>query len=234
MPTFLLERDKRRINSKKSSQGFTLLEIMVALMIVSLLLYVSISGSGPSSRNDLDRAMDILEKVINYSINESILRNRITRTHFDLTDEAPQIKIEFSSDNTFVLPGVKEYDDKDLSIKEKEAKQKLVKKINSNFKAVDDVDPDSLRIPEQVQILGIATSLRSSFITDEETSIYVYPTGERDRALIIFAAFEELAALTIEPYTGEFKRQYVTVKVSNKLEKEYEAAVEKLLVKWVQ
>ena len=218
----------------RHNQGLSLIEILVALVIASLLFYVSVSTPGSSERDNLDRAMDTMEKIINFSINESILRNRITRAHFDLTNEIPLIKVEFNSDTQFVLPDLKQYDEENLGIEEREAKERLIKKVNSKFKSIEDVDPENLKIPEQIQILGIATSLRPSLIADDETSIYVYPSGERDSALIVFAAFDQIAALTIEPYTGEFIREYVTIAIENELEEEYEEVVEEFLANWSQ
>ena len=215
-------------------KGLTLVEILVALTIAALLVYVSVSNTSSSDRNNLDEAMDTVEKIINFSINESVLRNRITRAHFDLTQKIPKITIEFNSDHEFVLPDIKKYDDKNLRDSEQKAKKKLINKINSKFKAIEDLDSDQLKIPSSVQILGIATSLMPSFITDEETSLYIYPTGERDRALIIFAAFHQITAMMIEPYTGEIKREYTTLTVADKddLETEYEKAVEKFFADW--
>ena len=212
--------------------GFSLVEVLVALTLAALLLYFSLSPPGPSDRDDLDRAMDVVEKIVNFSINESILRNRITRAHFDLSEEIPKIQVEYNSDNEFVLPDVKKYDEGSLGIKEREEKERLFKKINSRFKSIEDIDEDKLKIPEYVQILGIATSLRPILIGDEETSIYVYPSGERDRALVIFASYDQVAALTVEPYTGEFKREYATIDLDSVLEEEHERVVEKFLSQW--
>lgn len=224
--------DKNALEDNFFHKGMGLIEILVALTIAALLFYVSVSVPGPSDRNDLEQAMDTIEKIINFSINESILRNRITRTHFNLTEEIPQIMVEFNSDHEFVLPDVKKYDGKSLGILEREAKARLVNKINSKFKQIEELDTGQLKIPSTVRILGIATSSRPSFITDEETALYVYPTGEQDRALIIFASFEQVSALMTEPYTGEVKREYATITTENDLEKEYEKVVEKIFNNW--
>ena len=226
--------DRNASRNRGPQEGFTLVEILVALTIAALLFYVSVSNPGSSDRNDLDRAMDTVEKVINFSVNESVLRNRITRAHFDLTEEVPKITVQFNSDHEFVLPDVKKYDDKNLRDSDKEAKTKLINKINSKFKTVEDLDSNKLKIPNSVRILGMATSLRPSFITDEETSLYIYPTGERDRALIIFAAFNQVTAMVIEAYTGEIKREYATITTENDFETEYEKMVEKFLTDWKQ
>ncbi|MCY4643600.1 MAG: prepilin-type N-terminal cleavage/methylation domain-containing protein [Bacteriovoracales bacterium] len=229
----------RRIGLKSSSLsqgGLSLIEILVALVLASLLFYVALTAPGRSEQDDLDESMDIVEKAIIFAINESILRNRMTRVHFDLEAERPKISVEYSDDIGFVLPDVKKYDKKDLGIKEKEAKEKMREKINSRFKPVEDIDPERLNIPEQVQILGMATSLRPSVVRDEEMSIYIYPTGERDRAFITFALFEHIAAFMTEPYLGEFNREYATIKLENESEEAYEESyreiLEKLFEKW--
>ena len=232
MRTFLSGPSARKDNSTWN-QGLSLIEVLVTLMIASL-LYVSVSSPSPSERKDLDRAMDTVEKVINYSINESILRNRITRTKFDLTEAEPKITVEFGSDHEFVLPDIAHYDDKSLMISEQEAKERLTKKVDSKFKVIEEIDPERLKLPNTVQILGIASSLRPTFIVDDQTAIYVYPTGERDRALIVFAVYEQVAWLTIEPYTGEFKRQYMEITAEKDLEREHARAVEKILTDWSQ
>ena len=229
MPTFPLNKSAGK--SRGHEEGLSLVEILVALTIAALLFYMSVSNPGPSDRDNLERAMDTVEKIINFSINESVLRNRITRAHFDLTEEIPKITVQFNSDHEFVLPDIKKYDDKNLRDSEKEAKSKLINKINSKFKAIKDLDPDKLKIPNSVRVLGMATSLRPSFIRDEETSLYIYPTGERDRALIVFAAFDQVTAMTIEAYTGEIKREYVTLTTENDFETEYEENGRKIFYK---
>ena len=221
-----------------SANGLSLIEILVAVTLASFLFYASLSGFNSSDQDDLDGAMDIVEKAVIFAINESILKNRMTRVHFDLEQERPKIGVEFSDDVQFVLPDVKKYDGKDLGTKEREAKDKMREKINSRFKSIEEVNSEKLKIPERVQILGIATSLRPSLIIDEETSIYIYPTGERDRVLIVFALFEHIGALVVEPYLGEFKREYAIIKVENELEEEYEEGyreiLEKLFNEWLQ
>ena len=214
-------------------KGFSLIEILVAMTLGALLLYVAVSNPGASDRDGLDKAMDTVEKVVQFSINESILRNRITRTSFDLSGETSKISVEYSHDKEFVLPEVSAYDGISLGEREKKAKEKLVKKVNSGFKPVGDIDKEKLQIPESVEILGVATSLRPALITDEKTSLYVYPSGERDKALIIFAVFNEIAALMVEPYTGEFKRKYRTVHPKKELDQEYEQITEELLDEWL-
>ena len=227
-----LDRQTARQNLH-SSQGLSLIEILVALSIGSLLVYVSLTNPGKSEESELERAMDLIEKLTNFSINESILRNRVTRVHFDLTDEKAKIKVEYSKENQFTLPDIAKHDGKDLSTKERESKKKLENKLNSGFSEIDEFESEQLDLPDGVRILGIATSLRPIMIIDGKISIYTYPSGERDRALMIFSIFEHIATLTIEPYTGEFKRDYIEVSAKDDLEKEYEDALEKLLTEWL-
>ncbi len=121
-----------------------------------------------------------------------------------------------------------------MSISEREEKEKILEDLNSKFKKITEFEDRSQSLDGDVKIIGVATTLRPQIIYDEQVSVYTYPSGERDGALIIIASFNEALGLIIEPYTGNIRREYVIIDEDLEKEKEYERVREELFRRWAQ
>lgn len=214
-------KDKRKTLNKKtqsllssSSAGFSLLEILIALFIVVLITYAA-SGSGSLfGKNSMDEALDGLERAVRFSANETILQGAIVRIKLSLTTTPVTYSVEYGPKDGFILPQFSDFKAKqDLNIRELEDYQKVEKKVNTQFNAVNEFADSPLELPESIRILGVASSLRTNvLLTEEDAYIYFYPNGEKDDTLIILTDESEFASLEIEPFRDKISKQFYDIR----------------------
>jgi prepilin-type N-terminal cleavage/methylation domain-containing protein len=201
--------------SKKISRGqagFSLLEILVALTLGAM-LYGLFATSANDSRDHLDQVMNNLKRAIRFSVDEAALRNSIIRVHFELDKEPQNWNVEYGPDSQFVLPNKKIESRSKLGERAKEELEAEFKELNKKFNPVTEFNDGLREISPLVRILGIGSALSDEFITEFEHSLYIYPTGEKDNGIIILATDEEVASLTINPFTLELETQYRPLKL---------------------
>ena len=198
--------------SGTNSSGFSLLEILVALFLAALILGVAVGVNfEPSSRNQLLEAMDLMERAVRFGVDEATLRNRIVRLHFLLEETPQQLSLEYASDETFVLSKkILDWNNEDdLGKEEKEEQRKFLEDISKQFQPVDEFEEENLSLPEGVRVFGVGTSTLERLISAPEVSVFIYPSGEKDGALIVLGTEEEMASLKIEEFTLDFERSWI-------------------------
>ena len=177
-------------------------------LFIGASLYGLYNAGSHSYRKNLDELSTNLERAVRYSVDESALRNAIVRIHFFL-DSAPQeYAVEFGPDDSFVLPVMKGGGSVGVSLRDREKYLKKVEDLNKNFNLVKEFDEKNKQIDEFIAVIGIGTSLSEELLTELHASIYFYPSGEKDSAIIILGSEEELVTLTIDPFTLEMERSY--------------------------
>lgn len=190
-----------------NSRGFSLLEILVALAIGAS-LYGLYQAGGSSGRKNLDELALNLERSVRYSVDEAALRNAIVRIHFLFDSDPQEYAVEFGPDDSFVLPIIKGGGSEGVSLRDREKYVKQIEGLNKNFNLVQEFDEKNKQISEFISVVAVGTSLSENLITDFHASIYFYPSGEKDSAIIILGSDEEVLALTIDPFTLEMERVY--------------------------
>lgn len=200
------------------------MEIMVALMLVAL-LFVSLPDSNfNSDREKLQQTIDLLRRAIRYSNNESVLRNNLVRMRFKLDTEPMKFKLEYATQKELVLPNF----ETDGSVSQEEERQNQEKSFNKKFSSIPEFEETVGEFNEDIAVVGIGTSLFKGLYTDKDSSIYFYPSGERDAALIILYSGQEFATLSIEPYSEKMKEHFEISNITNELsEDEQEQALQK-------
>ncbi|EQC51031.1 Tfp pilus assembly protein FimT/FimU, partial [Bacteriovorax sp. DB6_IX] len=188
-------------NKGLSEAGFTLLEILVALALVSVILMM-VAGSSYSSRKNLDELMANIERTIRFSTDEAAMKNQFVRLSVSLDGEEQKISLEYSDDPNLVIDtSPKEENDSD--------DEDANKKKNDNFTPVSDFSSDEFNIPVGVKIVGVGTGIQNKLVTEGDAQLYFYPTGEKDSAIIIFATDDEMAYLIVEPFKQVIERNYI-------------------------
>lgn len=188
-------------NKGLSEAGFTLLEILVALALVSVILMM-VAGSSYSSRKNLDELMANIERTIRFSTDEAAMKNQFVRLSVSLDGEEQKISLEYSDDPNLVIDtSPKEENDSD--------DEDANKKKNDNFTPVSDFSSDEFNIPVGVKIVGVGTGIQNKLVTEGDAQLYFYPTGEKDSAIIIFATDDEMAYLIVEPFKQVIDRNYI-------------------------
>ena len=227
--------DKKTQHSIKEN-GFALIEILVALLLISLVMVTMVSGGGMfNASKKLGETFDNLERAVRFAQDEAALRNVIVRVHFELDAEPQQFSVEYGPDANFILPKKVLTFGQAETLSESEEEDEERKKLNKKFNKVDEFEEGNQEINEMVRIVGIGTSLMEGFISDGEASIYFYPNGEKEAAIMILGTDEQVASLTTEAFTGNMERDYLNIQeepASEELEEIHINKGKELYEKW--
>lgn len=196
--------------SKKSllsnQSGFSLLEIIVALVLIVTIVTLVPFGGADQEHDQLKETMTKISRASRFSVNESILRSVIVRIKFDFEANPAEYSVEYGKKANLVLPETQDLSR--LSIKEREAEDKNAKKFDNQFNPVTEFIDEPQQFPELVSFYGLGTTYYSSLITEGTPSIYFYPTGEKDSAIIFLHTPLEIAALEISPFEDIMRETY--------------------------
>ncbi len=165
----------------------------------------------------------MIERSLRLSVDESALRNVITRVNFKLDGEVQEYSVEYGPDADFVIPTALVKIDLVESLAEREARLETEKKVNKDFNRIKELSDETLKIEEPIKVLGIGTKTSGVFMPEGSPSIYVYPTGERDASFIAISTDQEIATLTTEAFTDFIELNYYPIEngssFANRLEK---------------
>lgn len=190
----------------KNNQGFTLIEILVALVLMALVLGITIS-SPFSSRDDLDKDVNSIERSIRYMSDEAALKNAVIRLHLILNTDPQEYAVEYGPSDSFILPPKPEFETSVESKEEVEKNKKELKNLNMKFNRVQEFQDKNFEMTRDIKIVGVATSQSEKLQTSGEVSIYAFPTGEKDEALVLVASDEDIISLKVNPFSMKIDRQ---------------------------
>lgn len=191
-----------------NQSGFSLLEIIVALVLIVVIVTLVPFGGADGEHDKLKETMTKIQRASRFSVNESILRNVIVRIKFNLDAMPAEYTIEYGKKADLVLPETQDLSR--LSIKEREAIDESSKKFDNQFNPVTEFSDESKFFPDGIYFYGIGTTYYSSLLTEGSPSLYFYPTGERDSAIIFLYTPVEIAALEISPFEDTMRESYYT------------------------
>ncbi|MBP9674236.1 MAG: prepilin-type N-terminal cleavage/methylation domain-containing protein [Bacteriovoracaceae bacterium] len=190
---------------KKTQQGFTLFEIIVTLLLLSFILSAIPWRKENREHQRILSSLDILRRGVRVATNESVLRNTLVRLHFQLSKEPSSFVIEYATaPNHIIRPQTTSAEG---SLAEKQQKEKILEKFNQNFSKIPDYEKFETVFHSDVKILGISTEVENRLVSTEDISLYFYPTGEKDSALILFATTHELVSFEVLPYSDKMQHK---------------------------
>lgn len=197
------------LTNLKSNRGFSLFEILVALLLVVSVFTIVGIGSN-SNRDNIDEILFLFERAVRFSNDESILRNKITRIKLDLDTDPQELSVEYGPNSDLIIPidMLEAVKLDNLTGKEKEDYLAKTKKLDNEFHRVKEFQESSKKIENGIRIIAIGTTLNNSIITEGTAGIYVYPNGEKDGAMIVLSSYEEMASISFEPYNFDFQYKY--------------------------
>lgn len=191
-------KTKNQKNILNNQQGFTLVEILIGLtLLVVILTLIPISLTG-TDREKIQEAMTKVDRAVRFATDEAILRNSVVRIRFDLEKDPNEYFIEFGSGANIVLPEAKDLSE--LSIKDRERELEKAQKLDGQFNVVSEFEESNETFPEGISLYALGTTYYPELMVEGMVSLYFYPTGERDSALLIFNSIEEMATLSISPF----------------------------------
>lgn len=194
-----------KISKTHKQSGFTLVEVLVALLLVALIVLAWPSGDTGVHR-ELVSTVESVDKSLQFAANESILRNSVVRLRISLEKSPVEYTVEYGPAGNLPLPDMPQETVKSLA-QEKSEQDKLAL-LDKQFTKVEEFEDVKVELSDEVTILGVGTSSMKKLITGGEASIYFYPTGEKDAALIFFSTTEELAWLEVQPFLSETNTTY--------------------------
>jgi prepilin-type N-terminal cleavage/methylation domain-containing protein len=204
----LLQQQNKSIQPKllKSNQGFTVIEILIALFLIVTVFAIA-GGQVFSTSKDLDKDTTDIERAIHFMSDEAALRNAVVRLHFLLGKAPQEYAVEYGPSDSFILPPEPEFNAATLSKEEEEKAEKKTKEVNLKFNKVQEYQDSNAEISDDVKILGIGSVSSQKLKTTGDMSIYAFPTGEKDGALILVANDEAVVSLEVDPFTNKVEKK---------------------------
>lgn len=187
-------------------RGFSLLEILVVIALLSLVVLIGVSMSTPDRDVSLE-ATNLIERAVRFGGNEAALRNTVIRIHFYFDEDPQKFTVEYGPDDSYVIPvtDLDQGNKDDLSESEQKDLQERLKQANRQFNKIPEFANEDIGLPEGVKIIGIGSTLHEKLLYDFEGSIYIYPTGEKDESIIFFATYYELISIAIPAFSHDFR-----------------------------
>ncbi len=205
--TATTSKQKRTDHNIWQQDGFSIVEILVALALVAIIFVAIPFSLTDSNRSKIDSTLSKLNRAVRFSTDESVLRNAIVRIKIELDKEPMEFSVEYGTSANFVLPEAKDFSR--MSLKDREMELERLKKIDSQFAKVDEFKDSSEPVPEGISIYGVGTTYNPHLVTEGNAYIYFYPTGEKDSALIILTSPEEIVTLKIFPFEERTVDKYI-------------------------
>ncbi len=218
---------------QNNNQGFTLIEILVALVLIALASSIAISHPF-SSRKDLDKEVNSIERAIRFMSDEAALKNTVIRLHFILNKEPQEYAVEYGPSDSFILPPKPEFETKVETKEEEEKKAKESQSINQKFNKISEFQDKNSEMPENIKIVGVATPQSEKLQYSGEVSIYSFPNGEKDEALVILGSDEDIISIKVNAFSMKIEHQVYNLGPTTEkdlLEKQQEKAKE-VFEKW--
>ena len=217
----------------KHDQGFSLIEILVALVLAAMIFLAVPSSDNVQKHRDLQTAVDDLDRSVRFAGNEAVLRNTVVRLKISLDKTPVEYTVEYGPAGNLPLPDMPEKTSKSLE-EEKSEQDKLIA-LDRQFNKVEEFEDIKHELSNDVTILGMASTSAKKLVRDGEATLYFYPTGEKDGGLIIFSTIEEIAYLEIAPFLSETKSVFEPLKTSGvaKLEDILQTRMDEVYKEWL-
>lgn len=190
---------------KNRDQGFTLVEILVALLLVSLIV-MAWQGGGDEAHQELISTVESVERSLKFAANESILRNSVVRLRISLDKTPVEYTVEYGPQGNLPLPDMPEVTVKSLA--QEEGEKKKLAELDRQFTKVEEFEDIKAELSDEVTVIGVGSTSMKRLLNTGEASIYFYPTGEKDGALIFFATTTEMAWLEVQPFLSDTKSTF--------------------------
>lgn len=205
MPISIVKTSKKILNNH---HGFSLIEIMVALLLAAIIFVAVPTGDSSNKHRALQNTIDDFDRSVRFASNESVLRNRLVRLRIDLEQDPIQYIVEYGPGENLVLPDTTEEKMDNLSLEEEKAALEENKKLDGQFTKVEEFEDIRREISQEVSFIGMASTIQKKIMNEGQAVLYFYPTGERDGALIFLGTSEEMGWLEVEPFQNETRQSY--------------------------
>lgn len=191
-------------NILKSNQGFSLLEILIALALIAIVTAITISNPFNNDR-ELDNEVGKLESAVRFMSDEAVLRNSVVRLHLLLDNTPQEYAVEFGPSDDFVIADESE-ENNTISPSEQEKLEKQGKELNLKFNKVQEFQESNHSVNENVRLIGIGNAYSKKLKTDGDVSLYTFATGEKDQSVIYLGNDKTVVSIEVSPFTKKIKK----------------------------
>lgn len=215
-------------------EGFSLIEILVALFLAALVFLAFPSGDSAQKHRELKAAIDDLDRSSRFASNEAVLRNTVVRLRIQLDKTPQEFTVEYGPPGNIPLPEITEKKT-NLSLSEEKAETEKQTALDRQFTKVEEFEEIKREIHPDVTIYGIGTTIQKKLQKDGDISIYFYPTGEKDGAVLFLATIEEMAYLEISPFMTDTASTFEAFKTKTvaKLEDVVNTRMDEVFKEWI-
>lgn len=217
-----------------NQRGLSLIEVLIAITLVAVITAVAVNGTSFNDREDLEESIFEIDRAVRYAANEAIMRNAIVRMRFNFDTEPIEYVIEYGQSSQMVLPEM--VDLEKLSIQDREEEAKKQKKLDGKFSNTSYFENGPRKFRENVGIYGVGTSYLDDVITVGNASIYFYPSGEKDSAIVFLYTEDELVSIKVPPFEERIYDDYYkfTQNEANLLDDTLESKSKEIFNQWLK
>lgn len=230
MPTSAQKTSKLILSSNR---GFSLIEILVALVLAALIFLAFPDSDHVQKHRDLKTAVDDLDRSVRFAGNEAVLRNTVVRLRISLEKSPQEYTVEYGPAGNLPLPDMPEKTTKTLEEEKLESERRAA--LDRQFTKVAEFEDIKHEISPDVTIAGMASTSQKKLLKDGEATLYFYPTGEKDGGIILFHTTEEIAYLEVAPFLSETRSVFEPLKSSKvaKLEDIIQTRMDEVYKEWL-
>jgi prepilin-type N-terminal cleavage/methylation domain-containing protein len=187
--------------------GFTLMEILAVISLISIIFYVGATMMRNNSRDEIEQVVNSIQRGVRFANDESVIRNYTVRLKISM-DKNPQVlALEYTTQTELLIEDPTNEDD-NLAQEDKQTKLKRQKEINQSFLVNEDFKKNVEPIPESVIIFAAKTADQNKLSFQQEFHLYFYPSGIRDQGQIFLANIEEFALISIDAVRDKIDVEY--------------------------
>lgn len=191
--------------SLKSTRGFSLIEIMFALAIVSVVLALAIPRLQTGMRVELRSSSRKISSTIHYAYNEAITKNRYFRMMFSMDPTRPDSFWLEVSDRPFFVRTVEQEEDlrrRLTYLSEKD--RKLFEQSQAVFERVTEHEKSDVLLPKGVRFRNIFVAHQKEPLDTGTAVLNFFPNGQTEFAFINLEDEEGNAfSIVVSPLTGK-------------------------------
>jgi len=218
--------------NKKFNKGFSLLEILVAMALVAL-IFSMVANFNFTSKQASEEIIEDLIVAIESMTDEAALKNTFVRLNIELEPmvenleaESPPLEeqiqnifFEYSIEKKQILEKSEKINRAELTQTQLQDYLKNQKSNQNNFARISSLKNGKIPVQYPVRILGIGYPNENKFVSSLTASIYFYPDGDKDPAIIFLTDGIRIHYLVIPPFGLNIKYEAVLIDlISNDLE----------------
>lgn len=176
-------------------------------MLAALIVTIGVSSISTSDRDVIQASIESLKRSIYLAQDEAVLRNTVTRLIFDKTKENVEFRIEYTENPEIKIVKLGD-SSQSLSLREEEELQKKQKNFQAEFTPIEEFKKQVGEIEGAVELYDIYTERNLKLSDNNYPSLYFFPMGDREDALIFLLGTKEIAKLEVSSFLDKIEEEF--------------------------